>query len=96
VARSPQILRHQRLLCWSPSDALAGEQQGIGEIRTDLIEIVQHRGNGSPLSVPAHDQAQQILARAPIDRRQGLIQQNQLGVLHDQSSEQDTLELTGR
>jgi hypothetical protein len=56
---------------------------------------VQHGGNCSALSVPAHDEAQEILARTPIDRCQGLIQQNQLGILHDQASEKDTLELTG-
>jgi hypothetical protein len=85
-------LRHQHLPRRSPSDALAGEQQGIREVGANLIEIVQYGGYGSPLSMPAHDQAQEILARSPIDRCQGLIQQNQLGILHDQSSEQDTLD----
>ena len=95
IASPPQILRHQCLPRRSPSDALAGEQQGIREVGANLIEIVQHGSDGSSLPVPAHDQTQEILARAPIDRRQGLIQQNQPGILHDQSCEKDTPELTG-
>jgi hypothetical protein len=95
VARPPQILRYQRLPRRPPSDALAGEQQGFREVSANLIEIVQHGGNGSPLSLPAHDQAKEILTRAPIDRRQGLIQQNQPGILHDHPGEKDALELTG-
>src|SRR4029077_21200344 len=84
----PQILGHQRLPRRSPGDALAREQQGIREVSTNLIEIVQHGGNGSSLSLPVHDQAKEILPRAPVDRLQGLIQQNQPGILHDQSSDQ--------
>ena len=46
--------------------------------------------------VPAFDQLQEILAGPPIDCGKRLVEQNQRGILHDQPSEENALELAGR
>ena len=65
-------------------------------MRPDLVEIMEDGGDGAAFPVPALDQTKKIFAGAPVDRAEGFVQQDQLGILDDQSGEQDTLELAGR
>jgi hypothetical protein len=88
-------VRHQNIPRRSPSHTFAGEQQCRGEVGANLIEIVKYRGYGSAFAMPARDQAQEMLARTLIHGCKGLVEQNQLGILYDQSGEKDTLELPG-
>ena len=63
-------------------------------MRANLVEVVKDRSNGPAFSMPALDQQTQIFAGPPIDRGEWLIEQDQLGILYDQPSEEDALELT--
>src|ERR1700730_13313929 len=95
VAHPHQVMRRQHFLCGAPGDAFPSNQQGVGKMRPDLIEIMEHCDDGAALPVPALDQAKKIFAGAPIDCTEGLVEQYQLGILHHQPGEQDPLELAG-
>jgi hypothetical protein len=91
-----QVVRRQDFPRGSPSHTLASEQQRLGEIAPNLVEIVQHGDNSSAFPVPVCDDTQEVLTGAPIDRRKRLVEQNQLGVLGNHTSKKDALQLTGR
>ena len=65
-------------------------------MRPHMVEIMEDGGDGAALPVPALDQAEKIFAGAPVDRAEGLVEQDQLGILDDQPGEQHPLELAGR
>src|SRR6266446_2735704 len=88
-----QIGRRHYLWRRSPGDAFPGDQQRVGEMGADLVEVVKDRGDGPPFPVPALDQVQEILAGPPIDRGKRLVEQDQLGILDDQPGEENALEL---
>ncbi len=53
----------------------------------NLVEVVKDGGDRSTFPVPALDQVQKILAGPPVDRGNGLVEQDQLRILDDQPSE---------
>ena len=61
---------------------------------TYSVEIVQHRYDSSPLSLPPSQEMQQILGRALIQGSERLIEQDDIGVLQEQPRKQSPLELT--
>ena len=95
MARAQQVVRRHDLLRRSPGDAFPGHQQGVREMRPDLIEVVKHGGDRPAFAVPALDQEKEILAGPPIDRGERLIEQDQLAILNDQAGKEDALELAG-
>jgi hypothetical protein len=95
MARPQQIGRRHHLAGRSPGNAFPGDQQGIGDMRANLVEVMQDRGDRPAFPVPALDQVQEILAGPPIDRRKRLVEQDQLGILDNQPGEENALELTG-
>src|SRR5260221_4760961 len=76
-----------------PSDRRARQQKRRGEVSAYLVEIMQHRHDGSSFSLPASQEMQQILGRALVEASEGLIEQNDVGVLQKQPCKQSPLEL---
>jgi hypothetical protein len=62
-------------------------------MRLDLVQIMEDRGHRPAFAVPVLDELKQILAGSPIDRSEGLVEQDQLGILNDQPSKKNALEL---
>jgi hypothetical protein len=84
MAGARQIGRRHHLSGRPPGNAFPGNQQGIGEMRANLVEVVQDRGDCPPFPVPALDEVQKTLAGPPVDRGKGLVEQEQLGILDNQ------------
>ena len=60
------------------------------------LHVVQHGDHRAPLAVPALHHAQQVGAGARVDAVEGLVEQDELRVLQQQSREQHALELAHR
>jgi hypothetical protein len=54
------------------ANALPGHKQRVGEMCSDLIEVVKHGGDRPVFAVPALHQMKEILAGPPIDRGERL------------------------
>src|ERR1700738_3339548 len=76
-----------------PSDRRARQQKRRGEVSAYLVEIMQHRHDGSSFSLPASQEMQQILGRALVEGSEGLIAQNDVAVLQKQPCKQSPREL---
>src|ERR1700730_9081443 len=76
-----------------PSDRRARQQKRRGEVSAYLVEIMQHRHDGSSFSLPASQEMQQILGRALVEGSEGLIEQNDVGVLQKQPCKRSPLKV---
>ena len=65
-------------------------------MRAHLLQVVQHRDHGARLGAPARQQLQQVGGGARVDGVEGLVQQDQVGILQQQPRKQRALHLAGR
>ena len=94
ILAARKIVGRKRKRGVTPCDGRARQQKRRGEMQTYSVEIMQHRDERSALSLPALQEMQEILGRALIEGGERLVQQNDIGVLHEQPRKQSSLELT--
>ena len=92
AARLEQVVRRQHLAGLAPGDRLARQQQRLREGALHRFDIVQNGDDGAVLAMPALDQRQQIGAGARINRGEGLVEQDDVGVLQQEPGEQRALD----
>ena len=96
AARPQQILRPQRLDRLAPGDRPAGEQQRLRKMLAHQIEVVDDDHDRAAFAMPALDQRDQVATRLGVDRIERLVEQDQLGVLHQHARKQRALQLAAR
>ena len=69
------------------------QQQRAGKVLVNLRVIVQHGQHGAACAVPLFDQIQQAGSGVAVHGVEGLVQQDQIGVLHQQAGKQHPLQL---
>ena len=80
----------------APGDHVTRQQQRLREMALNLRMVMHHRNHRAAFLVPGGDQAQQFGGGLAVDRIERFIQQNQIGILQQQTGEQHALELAGR
>lgn len=59
----------------------------------DLGHVVECGHDGPALAVPGMDEGEEVGGGAPVDAREGLVEEQHAGVLHDEAGEEGALEL---
>jgi hypothetical protein len=77
----------------APGDGFARQQQRLRKMFAHLGVVVQHGNHGAPLGMPLADQASKRRGGLAVYRVKGFVQQDQAGVLHQQTGKQHALEL---
>src|ERR1700720_518677 len=90
---SRKIVGRKRKRGFPPSDRRTRQQKRRGEISAYLIETMQHRHDGASFCPPTLQEMQQILGRVLVEGGEGLIEQDDFGVLQEQPCKQSPLEL---
>ena len=81
---------------FAPGDRLPRDEQGARKDAPDNLEIVQHGDDGARFLVPAAHQVEEIGGGLGVDRREGLVEQDQRRVLEQEAREQRALHLPAR
>ena len=58
------------------------------EVAPDLVEVVHHGDDGAAFAMPGGDQCQKYFDGSGVDRGEGFIQQDDLGVEQQQAGEE--------
>ena len=96
AARPEQVFRLQRLCRRPPGDRITRQQQRLGKMLAHQIEVVDDDHHRPLLAVPALDQRNEVGDRPRIDRVERLVEQDDLGVLHQHARKQRALQLAAR
>ena len=59
----------------------ARQQQGFREMPAHRLDVMQHGQHGAPLTMPALHDRQQVGGSLGVQRGEGFVQKDQLGVL---------------
>ena len=73
-----------------------GEQQRLGEMPSHQLEVVRDDDDRAAFAVPALDQRHQVADGLGVDGVERLVEQDQLGVLHQHARKQRPLQLAAR
>src|SRR5262245_32388529 len=93
LARLGEIGGGKHFACLAPGHDLAREDERLGEMRPHLLDIVQRREHGAPLSMPALDQPDEIGDGLVVNGAERLVEKDDAGILQEESRKQHALEL---
>ena len=88
-----KVLRLQSIDSVAPGHRTAGKKQRLREMLADQIEVVDHDHDRAAFAVPALDQRDQVDDGLGIHRVERLVEQDDLGILHQHACEQGPLQL---
>src|SRR5262245_53700185 len=88
-----QVLGGEDGLSFAPGNELAGQDQGPREVVADLVEVVQRRNDCAPLCMPLENQGDEIADRFRVNGSEWLIEQDDVGVLQQETCKEHSLEL---
>ncbi len=93
-AGAQHVFRAQCRRSCTPGHRAARKQQRLGEILAHQLEVVRNDHHRAIFAVPALDQSDQVTNGLGIDGVEGFIEQDQIGILHQNTGKQGALQLS--
>ena len=77
----------------APGNAFAGEEEAIGEMRANLVKIMQHADDGTAFFMPALDDLHKVASGGFVNSIEGFIEEDEVCILNEKAGEKGALEL---